>query len=236
MPHSPDGPEDPAATVAALRLLYEGELSQFVAKRIAPSHDAEDITQQTMLRALRGLNGFRGDNLRAWLFSIARNLIADRHREIGRTDGVWADDVPEEELGGEPHPVQTICECRERMLHCLACFEQQVGLPEQVALMLADMHGWRDRDSAKRMQLPLPAFKWLLYRARSRIHQFAGGACPLVSKTGITAPCAAAPGQNVAGKRSLGEPRLPSPASHRFGLSDEDLHALRRSLVRDLVA
>jgi len=35
--------------------------------------DADDIAQETMLRALQYFDSARGDNIRAWLFTIARN-------------------------------------------------------------------------------------------------------------------------------------------------------------------
>jgi RNA polymerase sigma-70 factor (ECF subfamily) len=36
-------------------------------------HDAEDVTQEAMLRAFKFFGGFRGGNSRAWLLSIVRN-------------------------------------------------------------------------------------------------------------------------------------------------------------------
>jgi RNA polymerase sigma factor (sigma-70 family) len=35
--------------------------------------DADDIVQEAMLRAYRGFDGFRGDNMKAWLLTIVRN-------------------------------------------------------------------------------------------------------------------------------------------------------------------
>src|SRR5438552_17570177 len=36
-------------------------------------HDAEDVTQDSMLRAYRFFDGFRGANAKAWLLAIVRN-------------------------------------------------------------------------------------------------------------------------------------------------------------------
>lgn len=51
-------------------------------------HDAEDLAQETFLRALRGRESFReGTNARAWLMRIATNALFDlrRRRKTART-------------------------------------------------------------------------------------------------------------------------------------------------------
>src|SRR5438309_10896034 len=51
-------------------------------------HDAEDVTQEAIVRAFRYFDGFSGDNPRAWLLSVVRNsaytfLQQNRARELG---------------------------------------------------------------------------------------------------------------------------------------------------------
>jgi RNA polymerase sigma-70 factor (ECF subfamily) len=51
-------------------------------------HDAEDVMQEAMVRAFRFIEGFRGDNPRAWLLTVVRNsaysfLQQNRARELG---------------------------------------------------------------------------------------------------------------------------------------------------------
>ena len=43
-------------------------------------HDAEDLVQDTLIRAFRGLDGFDGAYPRAWLLTIMRNANINRHR------------------------------------------------------------------------------------------------------------------------------------------------------------
>jgi RNA polymerase sigma-70 factor (ECF subfamily) len=213
---------------------FRTDLFRFAARRTHNREDAEDITQQTLLQALRGLPGFRGLQLRAWLFSIARNLVNDRFREQERAEVVSLDELPEECLSRGPQQVRSICECRERLQHCFACFALQAGLEEQVALLLADVHGLSDKVSAARMSMPEPGFKWLLHQARRRLHRHAGGTCPLIGKTGSTAPCAAAPGAQPAGEQSVDRRLNGSSRPYRSGLSEGALEQLRRQLVREL--
>ena len=55
-------------------------VSRFVAS-LGALHDAEDVVQETFVRAFGSIDGFRGDSsLRTWLFTIERRLLLDRRR------------------------------------------------------------------------------------------------------------------------------------------------------------
>src|SRR5512145_1699353 len=50
------------------------------------AHDAEDLVQETFLRAYRGFDGFEpGTNIRAWLFTILHRARTDAFRRAGRS-------------------------------------------------------------------------------------------------------------------------------------------------------
>ncbi|MFN8590296.1 MAG: sigma-70 family RNA polymerase sigma factor [Thermomicrobiales bacterium] len=53
--------------------------------------EAEDLTQETFLRAFRGYRDFRGGNLKAWVFTILRNAYRDECRRRGREPILEAD-------------------------------------------------------------------------------------------------------------------------------------------------
>lgn len=83
---------------AAFTLLvqkYQTPIYSFAMHFFRAPDIAEDVAQETFLRAYRFLHSY--DSSRrfvTWLYSIARNICIDRHREKQRKDGVAIDDVP----------------------------------------------------------------------------------------------------------------------------------------------
>lgn len=70
------------------------------ARRLTDPVRAEDVVQETLLRALRAYPRLRhGDHLRAWLYRIATNVAMDHHRR-GRREVLAADAA--EHVAAEP--------------------------------------------------------------------------------------------------------------------------------------
>ncbi len=72
--------------------------------------DADDIVQEAMLRAFRGFDGFRGDDMKAWLLTIVRNCwytwASDArrraHTQLPSSDGAGGEEtLPTNEAGPE---------------------------------------------------------------------------------------------------------------------------------------
>ncbi|CAN5354056.1 RNA polymerase sigma factor [soil metagenome] len=55
-------------------------------------HDAQDVVQEAMLRAMRYLDGFRGDNARAWLLQIVRHTCFSWLKDNRPAERLWPDD------------------------------------------------------------------------------------------------------------------------------------------------
>ncbi|MFE9959674.1 sigma-70 family RNA polymerase sigma factor [Micromonospora sp. NPDC005299] len=73
------GRGDHQAAAAFVRAL-QGPVWRFLAHLAGPA-EADDLTQETFLRALRGLPGFAGrSTARTWVFTIARRVAVDHVR------------------------------------------------------------------------------------------------------------------------------------------------------------
>ena len=63
---------------------------------VGDTDQAEDLTQEVFLRVVRSIGGYEGRGLdRAWLFTIARNLLLDRQRSGRRAPDIDADLSPD---------------------------------------------------------------------------------------------------------------------------------------------
>ncbi len=67
----------------SLYMRYAESVYGYLARRSPDRETAEDLTSQTFLRAMEGIRRFdaRKGPLRAWLFTIARNLLTDHYRK-----------------------------------------------------------------------------------------------------------------------------------------------------------
>ena len=63
---------------------YQSQVYNVSARILGDRHLAEDVTQETFIKAHRSIDGFRGGSLRAWLLRIASNLSLDATRSRKR--------------------------------------------------------------------------------------------------------------------------------------------------------
>ena len=67
--------------------------------RVAGERDAEDLTQETMVKVSRGLEQFRGESsLSTWIYSIATNVARDRFRSAAHRAESVTETADDEEL------------------------------------------------------------------------------------------------------------------------------------------
>ncbi|MFI6501514.1 RNA polymerase sigma factor [Nonomuraea typhae] len=76
----------------------------FLLRRTRDPHLAEDLAQETFVKATRALLGWRGENPAAWLLAIARNVLLD-HVRRRRTELALPDP---DELGVPPIGVDAL--------------------------------------------------------------------------------------------------------------------------------
>ncbi len=88
---------DAATAAPGLRALYEATLPsiyRYIYSKVGNREEAEDLTSQVYLKALRGLDEARDANAaQAWLFQVARTTIADYWRGFYRLRSSSLDDL-----------------------------------------------------------------------------------------------------------------------------------------------
>jgi len=65
--------------------LYMNDIYRYLLKLTLDKSLAEDLTQETYVRACQFLHSFRGEKVRPWLFKVAYHTFVDKYRKNKRT-------------------------------------------------------------------------------------------------------------------------------------------------------
>jgi len=134
---------------------------------------AQDLTQETMLRALRSFATFKpGTNCKAWLLRIQYNLFCTQYRKDRRLPLVWLDATDEpsvEPASFEPGPEEQAVRQidRENVRRAIARLPQEF----RTAVTLVDIHGLSCAEAAEVMGVPRGTILSRLHRARRRLER-----------------------------------------------------------------
>ena len=90
-------------------------LARFLAGAGAAEADLDDVVQETLIRAFRGLDGFRGQcQFRTWLLTIGGNVLRDEGRRSSRRQALPLDGQ-EAATHGDPHEQAVAEEAADRL-------------------------------------------------------------------------------------------------------------------------
>lgn len=141
--------------------------------------DAEDLVQETYLKAYRGYGSFReGTNLRAWLFRILTNTHINRYRtKQRRPQETELDDLEDFYLYRRLHnPGNASRSAEDELMATFA--EGEViaaveALPEsyRMAVLLADVEGFAYKEIAEILDIPIGTVMSRLHRGRKALEK-----------------------------------------------------------------
>lgn len=140
--------------------------------------DAEDLVQETYLRAYRGFSGFEeGTNLRAWMYRILTNTFINSYRKKQREPvTVQEDDLDEwylfdklGESGVEPSAEAEVI----RSMPDEDVQKALEALPEgfRLAVLLADVEGFSYKEIAEILGIPIGTVMSRLHRGRRALEK-----------------------------------------------------------------
>ena len=154
---------------------YQDYIYNAVVHLVGAGQDAEDLTQETFLKAYRSITGFRRKaQFSTWLYGIMLNCVRSHWRKAGRHGEVTSlspgaadqDPLPEPPASGEePLAGVTRRETVELVRRSIG------GLPEDLreVIVLRDLQGMSYEELADCLGLPLGTVKSRLFRARSAL-------------------------------------------------------------------
>jgi RNA polymerase sigma-70 factor (ECF subfamily) len=143
--------------------------------------DAEDLVQETYLRAYRGFGGFReGTNLKAWLYRILTNTFINSYRaKQRRPDETDLDEVEDLYLYRRLGGLEAASRGRSAEEELMDFFtdaevkEAVEALPEQfrLAVILADIEGFAYKEIAEILDIPIGTVMSRLHRGRKALQK-----------------------------------------------------------------
>jgi RNA polymerase sigma-70 factor (ECF subfamily) len=142
--------------------------------------DAEDLVQETMMRAYRAFDRFEaGTNLKAWLFRIMTNAYINTYRKRQREpQKVSADEVEEFDLYRELRGHDSQYEQTPESIVLDSLVDSDIlqaieELPEQfrLAVVLSDIEGFSYAEMAEIMEVPMGTVMSRLHRGRKALQK-----------------------------------------------------------------
>jgi RNA polymerase sigma-70 factor (ECF subfamily) len=157
-----------AEALPLLPRLYSGAL-----RLTRNAADAEDLVQETLLRAFRAFHQFReGSNLKAWLFRILTNTFINEYRKRQRQpQTVSEEDIEDWYLYSKMAEQRAEPSAEASVIESLPDEDVQAALsslPHQfrIAVLLADVEGFSYREIAEIMGVPMGTVMSRLHRGR----------------------------------------------------------------------
>jgi RNA polymerase sigma-70 factor (ECF subfamily) len=133
--------------------------------------DAEDLVQDTLVRALQAIDGFDGAHPRAWLLTIMRNAEINRHRRR-RPELLDNQDATFERLAAtEGQDERTPEGLVVGETFDTVVSEALAALPDRFrqAVILVDVHGLSYAEASEALGVPVGTIMSRLHRARARM-------------------------------------------------------------------
>ncbi|MET8989443.1 RNA polymerase subunit sigma-70 [Nonomuraea wenchangensis] len=160
---------------------HQREIQVHCYRMLGSFEEAQDLAQETFLRAWRARETFRGQStVRAWLYRIATNACLDfldrqRRRPLTR-DRVQGQEPPAEIAWLQPYPDHLLAfgeepEAavigRETIELAFLAAIQQLSPRQRAVLILRDVLGWSAKETAAQLDSSVESVKSALKRARS---------------------------------------------------------------------
>ena len=167
-----------AKAFSQLMRKYEGKIFRLAQHITQNREDAEDVLQETFLKAYEHLDQFKGDSkFYTWVVRIAVNqaLMKLRKRKTDRSvsidEGIdTGEDVVVREIAAwDENPEQKYS--REELAEILDSAVQSLAPPYRTVFVLRDIEELSTEETADALELSIPAVKSRLLRARLQLRE-----------------------------------------------------------------
>jgi RNA polymerase sigma-70 factor (ECF subfamily) len=149
---------------AALVERYWDRLYRWLYHLTHDAHTAEDLTQESLMKAYRGLASFQpGSNFQAWLFRIAHNTLANHRRANRRVRQSFPSEVVSRQA--EPAEQAMSREAFQQLARAVGRLPQDY----RAAYLLRIEDELSFRDIAQAQNISEETARWRVFKARKKI-------------------------------------------------------------------
>ncbi len=199
---------------AAFRQLtapLQRQIRGYVLRMVTHPDDADDILQDVLLKAHKGLAGYRGEaSFKNWLFAIASRECIEHLRRRKRwrnetqldTQTASYDSAELVDQSTAVHARQDfVFSIREHIAFCFSCIARVLPPDEHAAVMLREVYEFKNREASKMLGLSESVFRHKLAAGRKAMIAAFADLCALLGKQGMCHQCAEIRGRTARGKR-----------------------------------
>lgn len=161
-----------AAAVAGLYRRYASRVLGYFVRQRVPRDVAADLVQDVFVAVVRRCGEFRGEaKFTTWMWSIARNVLIDHYRKIGRAP--LQDDALDEEAGldalpAAPEAPRELRDCVQRAYAQFAAANAE----RAETLALVAFEGWSTEEVARFLGRTPGAAREYLSQCRKKLRPF----------------------------------------------------------------
>ena len=182
---------------------FSGELTSFLYRLVANRQDAEDLTQDSYIKATTNLSSYKPEkaSLKTWVFTIALNTAKNHLSKMSR----WGENdltICQEYHSNSPERMQEIgevfnstpearFEMKEHLSYCFTCITKTLDLNQQICLLLKEVYGFKQDEIIKITGLSEGKVKHGIADARKNMKRIFDNRCALINKEGICNQCTA---------------------------------------------
>jgi RNA polymerase sigma-70 factor (ECF subfamily) len=153
-------------------------IRRYVLSFVHDRAEADDLTQETFLRAHRRRRSLRDPNAALpWLYGIATNVCLDRLRQRARRAPSESDLDPEAVSPADPEPGAALLAEREEMSSCVQSYLGKLSDSYRAVLFLHDVNGLSAREIAELLGDSPGNVKIRLHRARKKLRAALESGC-----------------------------------------------------------
>ena len=158
---------------------YRPAIARYVGKMVRDGAEAEDLTQETFIRAFRQRDTLRDDAaLLSWLYQIATHVCVDRLRQRARMQSKQNEQAVEElHVPDQRTPSALTVAQQGEMSGCVQQYVARLSDEYRAVLLLHDVDGLTSGEISNLLGLPLTTVKMRLHRARRKLQDMLQKAC-----------------------------------------------------------